>query len=79
MKLVLSRVFAITQADAAASPSVVTGQLPGNNLLFTVLFDSGATRSYVATRVIDLLGRPCDILERWFGTLMISGKYFREN
>ncbi|KAM6543055.1 hypothetical protein CsatB_007502 [Cannabis sativa] len=49
-KLVPARVFAITQVDAAACPSVVTGQLLVNNSLYTVLFDSGATRSYVATR-----------------------------
>ncbi|XP_060968765.1 uncharacterized protein LOC133036256 [Cannabis sativa] len=49
-----ARVFPITQGNAAVSPSMVTGQLLINNSLYIVLFDSGATRSYVATRVIDL-------------------------
>ncbi|XP_030494987.2 uncharacterized protein LOC115710775 [Cannabis sativa] len=58
-----ARVFAITQADAAANPSVVTGQLLINGFVFIVLFDLGATRSYVSLRVLNQLGRPSDAFE----------------
>uniref|UniRef100_A0A803PTB5 Uncharacterized protein n=1 Tax=Cannabis sativa TaxID=3483 RepID=A0A803PTB5_CANSA len=41
--------IAITQMDAATSPFVVRGQLPINDSYYTVLFDFGATHSYVAS------------------------------
>ncbi|XP_060973967.1 uncharacterized protein LOC133039156 [Cannabis sativa] len=69
-----ARVFAITQADAAASPSVVTGQLLINDFVYTIFFDSGATRSYVSSRVLDQLDRPGDIFETGFGTLLPNGE-----
>ncbi|XP_060959262.1 uncharacterized protein LOC133030512 [Cannabis sativa] len=69
-----ARVFAITQADAAASPTVVTSQLLINGFAFTVLFDSGATRSYISSRVLNQLGRPSDIFEMGFGTLLPNGE-----
>ncbi|XP_030502520.2 uncharacterized protein LOC115717678 [Cannabis sativa] len=73
-KPVLAQIFVITQADAAASPSMVRGQLLINNSHFNVLFDFRTIHSYVVSRVINLLGRPYDLLERGFGTLMPSGK-----
>ncbi|XP_060972197.1 uncharacterized protein LOC133038156 [Cannabis sativa] len=69
-----ARVFAITQADAAASPLVVTGQLLINDFFCIVLFDSGATRSYVSSRVLYQLDRPSDIFETGFGTLLPNGE-----
>uniref|UniRef100_A0A803PYF4 Uncharacterized protein n=1 Tax=Cannabis sativa TaxID=3483 RepID=A0A803PYF4_CANSA len=73
-KSVPARVFAITQADVAANPSVVTCQLLVNNSYFNVLNDSGATHSYVVSRVINQLGRPYDFIERGFGILLPSGE-----
>ncbi|KAM6556485.1 hypothetical protein CsatB_003504 [Cannabis sativa] len=78
-KPVLAQIFVITQADAAASPSMVRGQLLINNSHFNVLFDFGTIHSYVVSRVINLLGRPYDLLERGFGTLMPSGKLVISN
>ncbi|KAM6543614.1 hypothetical protein CsatB_008061 [Cannabis sativa] len=69
-----ARVFDITLADATASPSVVTGQLLINGHVFTVLFDSGATRSYVSSRVLYQLDRPSDVFETGFGTLLPNGE-----
>ncbi|KAM6552026.1 hypothetical protein CsatB_001834 [Cannabis sativa] len=51
-----ARVFALNQTDAEASPSVVTGQLSVNNFYYSILFDSGATHSYVAVRIIGKFG-----------------------
>ncbi|XP_060973969.1 uncharacterized protein LOC133039158 [Cannabis sativa] len=51
------RLFTMTQADADASPSVVTG----------------ATHSYVSSRVIENFDKPCDIYASGFGTLLPSG------
>ncbi|KAM6550987.1 hypothetical protein CsatB_000795 [Cannabis sativa] len=67
------RLFTMTQADADASPSVVTGQLSINGCSYTVLFDSGATHSYVSSRVIENFDKPCDIYASGFGTLLPSG------
>uniref|UniRef100_A0A803PLI0 Uncharacterized protein n=1 Tax=Cannabis sativa TaxID=3483 RepID=A0A803PLI0_CANSA len=68
-----ARVFPTTQADAAASPSVVIGQLLINGITLTVFY-LGATRSYVATRVLSQLGRPSDVFEMGFGTLLHNGE-----
>ncbi|XP_060959364.1 uncharacterized protein LOC133030590 [Cannabis sativa] len=67
------RLFTMTQADADASSSVVTGQLSINGFSYTVLFDSGATHSYVSSRVIENFDKPCDIYASGFGTLLPSG------
>ncbi|XP_060959117.1 uncharacterized protein LOC133030397 [Cannabis sativa] len=69
-----ARVFVITQADVEASPSMVTVQLSVNNSYFSVLFDSGATHSYVATRIFSKLDRPHDSYETRFGTLFPGGE-----
>uniref|UniRef100_A0A803PRF7 Gag-pol polyprotein n=1 Tax=Cannabis sativa TaxID=3483 RepID=A0A803PRF7_CANSA len=74
-KPILAQVFAITQADVAVSHFVVTSQLPVDDSYYTVLFDSGATHSYVASRVIDELGRTCDFIDIVFGTLLPSGEW----
>ncbi|KAM6577920.1 hypothetical protein CsatB_029757 [Cannabis sativa] len=67
------RLFTMTQADADASPSVVTSQLSINGCSYSVLFDSGATHSYVSSRVIESFHKPCDIYASGFGTLLPSG------
>ncbi|XP_060959321.1 uncharacterized protein LOC133030553 [Cannabis sativa] len=63
----------MTQADADASPSVVTGQLSINGCSYNVLFDSGATHSYVSSRVIESFHKPCDIYVSGFRTMLPSG------
>ena len=45
-----ARIFAWTQKEAEASPSVVTGQILSVGSSYAVLFDYGATHSFVATR-----------------------------
>ena len=68
-----ARVFALTQSEAEASPSVVTGQLSSAGTFYTVLFDSGATHSFVSARVIDQMCRPSDMFDRGFQTVLHNG------
>ncbi|MCO6516861.1 MAG: reverse transcriptase family protein, partial [Snodgrassella sp.] len=60
---------------AEASPSVVIGQVSSAGFPYTVLFDSGATHSFVATRVIDKLCMPSLVLDRGFRTLIPTGDW----
>ena len=69
-----ARVFTLTQAEAEASPSVVTGQLSSAGTSFTVLIDSGATHSFVSDRVIDRLCRPSEFSASGFGTILPTGE-----
>lgn len=59
-----SRVFHLTQSEATDSKIVLTGQLSSAGTLLSVLFDSGETHSFVATRVMDRLCRPGSELDR---------------
>ena len=62
------------QAEAKASPSVVTGQLSSAGTPFTVLIDSGATHSCVSDKVIDRLCRPSEYSTSGFGTILPTGE-----
>ncbi|XP_060965304.1 uncharacterized protein LOC133034268 [Cannabis sativa] len=57
-----ARVFALTRGEAATSNTVVSGQVSIYGLPCNVLFDSGAAHSYIATRIIDSIDKPCDLL-----------------
>ena len=61
-----ARVFAWTKKEVEASPSVVTGQILSAGFSYTILFDFGATHSFVAARVIDKLCMPSLVLDRGF-------------
>ena len=61
-----AKVFTLTQTEAEASSSVVSGQNFSVGSSFTALIDSGATHSFVSTRVIDELCRPSDLYARDF-------------
>ena len=69
-----ARVFTLTQTEAEASPSVVTGQISSAGSLYSALFDSGATHSFVSARVIDQLCRPSGVYARGFQTLLPTGE-----
>ena len=68
-----ARVFALTQTEAEASPSVVTGHISSSGFSYTALIDSGATHSFVSARVIDQLCRPSVLYARGFQTLLPTG------
>mgnify|MGYP003448044020 CR=1 FL=1 len=66
--------FTLTQAEAEASPLVVTGQIFSVGTPYNVLIDSGATHSFVASSIINRLCRPCDFYAVGFGTLLPTGE-----
>ncbi|XP_030502613.2 uncharacterized protein LOC115717778 [Cannabis sativa] len=74
-----ARVFALTQAEADAGPSTMTGQLSFDDTLLTVLIDSGATHSYISSRITEKLNRPSDVLSRGFKTLLPTGELVISN
>uniref|UniRef100_A0A803QEF3 CCHC-type domain-containing protein n=1 Tax=Cannabis sativa TaxID=3483 RepID=A0A803QEF3_CANSA len=77
--IVPARLFALTQAEADAGPSTVTGQTSIDGNMFTVLIDFGAMNSYVSSRVINSLSRPHDVLSNGFGTLLLTGELVISN
>ncbi|XP_062103592.1 uncharacterized protein LOC133814677 [Humulus lupulus] len=72
--LVPARVFTLTQAEAEASPSVVIGSISNEGSMYSILIDSGATHSFVSSKVIDKLSRPCDVYTMGFETLLSIGE-----
>ena len=51
-----ARVYSLNEGDIAAGPStLVSGQLSVSNLSLYALIDSGATHSYIASRLCDKL------------------------
>ena len=78
-----SRILSLTESDASASRTVVTGQISSSATTYYALFDSGASHSFVSTRVIDSLCRPVSELARPFlikipnGELIVSRKEIR--
>ncbi|XP_060974152.1 uncharacterized protein LOC133039308 [Cannabis sativa] len=73
-KYVPTRVFSITQAEAEASPSVVSGQIPMANTTCKVLFDSGATHSFIASTIVNHINAPSELFTMGFGTMLPSGE-----
>ena len=63
----------MTQGEAEASPSAVTGQILSAGTLYSVKIDSGSTHSYVASRIADSLCRPCCSLDIGFFTVLPMG------
>ena len=64
------RVFHMTQEDARAASDVVAGMLYLNSFSVYVLFDPGATHSFIATRLVPKLelGPKCVKREFVIGT-----------
>ncbi|XP_062080867.1 uncharacterized protein LOC133785662 [Humulus lupulus] len=81
--LVPARVFALTKPQEEASTSVVSGQIFIAAINCHILFDSGATHSFVAKRVVDRFNRPNEMHAMGLGTMLptgevvISRKWFR--
>ncbi|XP_060972255.1 uncharacterized protein LOC133038188 [Cannabis sativa] len=62
------------KGEVATSNTVVSGQVSNYGLPCNVLFDSGATHSYIATRLIDSIDKPCDLLRCGIVTELPSGE-----
>ncbi|XP_062075883.1 uncharacterized protein LOC133780013 [Humulus lupulus] len=73
-KYVPARVFAITQAEADASPSVVSGQIPMANTTCKVLFDSGASHSFISSSLVNHVNVPIELFNVGFETMLPSGE-----
>ncbi|XP_060960989.1 uncharacterized protein LOC133031495 [Cannabis sativa] len=73
-KLVPTRVFALTRGEAETSNTVVAGQISISGKLCTVLFDSGATHSFIALKMIDKLELPYVNFSYKFMTKLPSGE-----
>ena len=57
----------------AGNSKAVTGQLPVVNKIARVLFDSGATHSFISTIFADCLNRNVDCIGQTFRTVLPSG------
>ena len=68
-----SKVFTLTQSEASDSKTVVTGQISSAGTMLNVLFDLGATHSFVSTKVIDGLCQPSTKLDKGVHTILPCG------
>ncbi|KAL5541081.1 hypothetical protein UlMin_043367 [Ulmus minor] len=69
-----AKIFAYTKGDVDAGTSnVVTGQLSVANLSLHVLFDSGATHSFVSSVCASRMNRVRELITRSFRTSLPSG------
>ena len=66
--------FTLTQSEAEATPSVVTSHISSIGSTYTILIDYGAIHSFVSSRVVDRLCRPCDFYVVGFGILLPTGE-----
>ena len=69
-----ARVFAITQADADASTSEVSGESLIIGISTCVLIDSGATHSFSSIIYVKKLGKIPEVLLDGFSTTLPSGE-----
>jgi hypothetical protein len=60
------RVFRMTQEDVRAASDVVGGMLQMNDYQMHVLFDSGATHSFIANKSVTKLGKQTKRVEKGF-------------
>ena len=70
-----AKIFTMTKEEAIAGTStVVTGQILVNNQHVNVLFDTGATHSFVSTSFAKRIGWDLDVLSYGFTMTLPSGK-----
>ncbi|KAL5549498.1 hypothetical protein UlMin_004729 [Ulmus minor] len=75
-----AKIYAYTKGDAEAGGSkVVTGQLPVANKIAHVLFDYGATHSFISAVFADCLGRNKDSIRQTFRTALPSDDVMLSN
>ena len=68
-----ARIFSLTREDVANASTVVTGQINILQHNATVLFDIGATHSYVSRAFAEKLATPPEVLNSQFLTTLPSG------
>ena len=73
-KKVPARVFALSKAEADASPSVVSGNVLIAGIPAYVIVDSGATHSFASNMYVRKLGKPLDKVGAMYTVSLPSGK-----
>ena len=74
-----ARVFALTQAEADASPSVVSGNILVSSIPTYSLIDSGATHSFALTKYARRLDKLLDNLSVMYSVSLPSGELMNSN
>ncbi|KAK1424581.1 hypothetical protein QVD17_19914 [Tagetes erecta] len=72
-----ARAFTMTRKEARKEPEVVSGTFLVNNICASVLFDSGASRSFVSALFYAALKVPSRKVERSFDVETAEGKFIR--
>ncbi|XP_061368232.1 uncharacterized protein LOC133311237 [Gastrolobium bilobum] len=73
-----ARVYAVTQPEAEKSSTLVRGMISIKDELLSVLFDSGATHSFIADYVADAFGLPLTIMKTPMRIVTAVGNVFNE-
>ncbi|KAI3717497.1 hypothetical protein L1987_69148 [Smallanthus sonchifolius] len=68
------RAFVIGTTEALEEPAVVTGTFLVNNVYASILFDTGADKSFVSTKLEPLLGKCASVLEPPYTVELADGK-----
>ena len=75
-----ARVYSLCEGEVEAGPStVVTGQLPVANLSLFTLIDSGATHSFIASKIADKLEWKKECLAYPFITVTSAGDVYKSH
>nr|XP_017217284.1 PREDICTED: uncharacterized protein LOC108194857 [Daucus carota subsp. sativus] len=74
-----ARIFAITQADADASNTVVSGNITIDGIPTYALIDSGATHSFASINYLKRLRRPFENLSSELNTILPYGEILYSN
>ncbi|XP_061358944.1 uncharacterized protein LOC133303097, partial [Gastrolobium bilobum] len=73
-----ARVYAVTQPEAEKSSTLVRGMISIKDELLSVLFDSGATHSFIADYVADAFCLPLTIMKTPMRIVTVVGSVFNE-
>ena len=68
-----ARAFTLTREETEANPSVVTGTLFIYSIPVFVLFDSGATHSFISDECVKRLGKQLVTVESGYNVMFPSG------
>ena len=75
-----ARVFTMTQGEADATPTdVICGNILVNGIIAYVLFDSGASHTFIARAFVKELGTEPEVLNVGYVVALPSGKTMRSN
>ncbi|GKE34825.1 putative reverse transcriptase domain-containing protein, partial [Tanacetum coccineum] len=76
---VQGRAYALGGRDASPDSNVITGTFPLNNRYATILFDTGADRSFVSNTFSALINITPTTLESYYDIELADGKIIRVN